>query len=124
MNGQNFLQLILPPAFREDVFELLHDDLGHQGRDRTMSLIKQRLAIDAFFCLNSDSLNSTSQTEYIRKLRDCLNFAYKKAREVSNKAGSKHKRNYERTRSSGLRIWDQVLVRNAGIRGRCKLADQ
>ena len=30
------------PAFREDIFEALHDDLGHQGRDRTMSLIKQR----------------------------------------------------------------------------------
>ena len=42
LNGQNFLQLVLPPAFREDVFEALHDDLGHQGRDRTMSLIKQR----------------------------------------------------------------------------------
>ena len=41
-NGQNFLQLVLPPAFREDVFEALHDDLGHQGRDWTMSLIKQR----------------------------------------------------------------------------------
>ena len=83
-----------------------------------------RLAIDAFFCLNSDLLNSISQTEYIRKLRDCLNFAYQKAREVSKKAGSKHKRNYERARSSVLRIWDWVLVRNAGIRGRCKLADQ
>ena len=41
LNGQNFLQLVLPPALREDVFEALHDDLGHKGRDRTMSLIKQ-----------------------------------------------------------------------------------
>ena len=38
-----------------------------------------RLAIDAFLGLNSDSLNSTSQTEYIRKLRDRLSFAYQKA---------------------------------------------
>ena len=45
LNGQNFLQFVLPPAFREDAFDVLHDDLGHQGRDRTMSLIKQR-----FFC--------------------------------------------------------------------------
>ena len=42
LNGQKFLQHILPPAFREDVFEALHDDLWHQGRDRTTSLIKQR----------------------------------------------------------------------------------
>ena len=40
LNGQNFLQLSSHQF--EDVFEALHDDLGHQGRDRTMSLIKQR----------------------------------------------------------------------------------
>ena len=84
-----------------------------------------RLAIDAFLGLNSDSLNSTSQTEYIRKLRDRLSFAYQKAREVSKKAGSRHKLNYDlRARSSVLRIGDRVLVKNAGIRGRCKLADR
>ena len=84
-----------------------------------------RLAIDAFLGLNSDSLNSTSQTEYIRKLRDCLSFAYQKAREVFKKAGSRHKLNYDlRARSSVLRIGDRVLVKNAGIRGRCKLADR
>ena len=42
LNGQDFLQLVLPPVFRDDVFEALHNDLGHQGRDRTTSLIKQR----------------------------------------------------------------------------------
>ena len=42
LNGQDFLQLVLPPAFRENIITALHDDLGHQGRDRTMSLIKQR----------------------------------------------------------------------------------
>ena len=30
------------PVFREDIFTALLDDLGHQGRDRTMSLVKQR----------------------------------------------------------------------------------
>ena len=84
-----------------------------------------RLAIDAFLGLNLNSLNSTSHTEYIRKLRDHLSFAYQKAREVSKKAGSKHKLNYDlRARSSVLRIGDRVLVKNAGIRGRCKLADR
>ena len=84
-----------------------------------------RLGIGAFIGLNSDLLNSTSQTEYIRKLRDRLSFAYQKAQEVSKKAGSKHKLNYDlRPRNSVLRIGDQVLVKYAGIRGRCKLADR
>ncbi|MEW8546424.1 MAG: ribonuclease H family protein, partial [Candidatus Thiodiazotropha sp.] len=30
LNGQDFLQLVLPPVFREDVFQALHNDLGHQ----------------------------------------------------------------------------------------------
>lgn len=33
---------MLPQAVRKDVFKALHDDLGHQGRDRTLSLFKQR----------------------------------------------------------------------------------
>ena len=66
-----------------------------------------RLATDAFLGLNSDSLNSTYQTEYIRKLRYRLSFAYQKAREVSKKAGSRHKLNYDlRARSSVLRNGD------------------
>ena len=47
------------------------------------------------------------------------------AREVSKKAGSRHKLNYDlRARSSVLRIGDRVHVKNAGISGRCKLADR
>ena len=42
LNEQEFEQLVLPMAFREVVFKAFHDDLGHQGRDRTTSLIKQR----------------------------------------------------------------------------------
>ena len=35
-------QLVLPASMRETIFRAYHDDLGHQGRDRTISLIKQR----------------------------------------------------------------------------------
>ena len=42
INGQDFQQLFLPMAFRDVVFQALPDDLGHQGRDRTTSLVKQR----------------------------------------------------------------------------------
>ena len=36
------LQMLLPVELRDEVFTALHDDLGHQGRDRTVSLFKQR----------------------------------------------------------------------------------
>ena len=42
LNGQEFLQLVLPPNYRDIVFHALHNDLRHQGRDRTTSLMKQR----------------------------------------------------------------------------------
>ena len=38
LNGQEFQQVVLPPVFHDEVFQALHDDLGHQGRDRTTSL--------------------------------------------------------------------------------------
>ena len=47
INGEVFDRLVLPEALRELVFKSYHDDLGHQGRDRTASLIKRR-----FFFLN------------------------------------------------------------------------
>ena len=50
INEQDFQQLGIPPVFRQEVLQALHDDLGHQGRDRT-SLFKQRFfwpGMDAF----------------------------------------------------------------------------
>ena len=59
LNGQEFQQLVIPLGFRDVVFGALHDDLGHQVRDRTTSLIKQR-----FFWPGMDS--------YIReRVRQC-----------------------------------------------------
>ena len=42
LNGQGFLQLVLSPGYEDIVFQALNDDLGYQGRDRTISLIKRR----------------------------------------------------------------------------------
>ena len=39
-NSQEYLRLVLPEKLRDDAFRALHDDLGHQGRDRTSSLSK------------------------------------------------------------------------------------
>ena len=51
VNGEERLLLVLPESLRVDVFKALHDDLGHQGRDRTTSLFKERFyfpGIDQF----------------------------------------------------------------------------
>ena len=41
INGEEFSRFVLPEALRDLVFKSYHDHLGHQGRDRTASLIKQ-----------------------------------------------------------------------------------
>ena len=51
VSNQDFQQLVVPSTYRDDIFKALHSDLGHQERDRTTSLIKQRFfwpGIDAF----------------------------------------------------------------------------
>jgi hypothetical protein len=47
---QKYKQLVLPEGLRDEVSRALHDDLGHQDRDRTISLIKQR-----FFWIGMDT---------------------------------------------------------------------
>ena len=42
IKGETVEQLVLLASMRETIFSAYHDDLGHQGRDRTISLIKQR----------------------------------------------------------------------------------
>ena len=39
VSNQEFRQLVVPLTFRGDIFKALHNDLGHQGRDRTTSFI-------------------------------------------------------------------------------------
>ena len=42
LDGQQVRQLVLPLHFRSVVLKLLHDESGHQGRDRTKSLVQSR----------------------------------------------------------------------------------
>ena len=42
LNGEKVKQLILPGKFRDLVLKSLHDDVGHQGQDRTLSLVRSR----------------------------------------------------------------------------------
>ena len=41
-NDETYDQLVLPSSLKDIVFKAYHDDLGHQGRDRTISLLRQR----------------------------------------------------------------------------------
>ena len=42
LNGEECDQLVLPASMKDTIFKAYHEDLGHQGRDRTTSLIKRR----------------------------------------------------------------------------------
>ena len=42
LNGEKFRQLVLPVRFRALVLKHLHDDVGHQGQERTLSLVRSR----------------------------------------------------------------------------------
>ena len=41
VDGQNTRQLVLPSHFKDKVLGHLHDNMGHQDRDRTLSLVRQ-----------------------------------------------------------------------------------
>ena len=42
IDGQTVIQLVMPEVFYDVVFSGLHEEVGHQGRDRTLSLFKSR----------------------------------------------------------------------------------
>ena len=84
-----------------------------------------RLAIDAFLGITPDTLSSTKSTEYVRKLRQRLDFAYRKAQEHAKKTGAVYKHHYdETTRSSVLMPGDLVLVQKVGVKDKHKLGDK
>ena len=42
LSGSDIQQLVLPEVYQDIALKGLHDEAGHQGRDRTMSLVKSR----------------------------------------------------------------------------------
>ena len=83
------------------------------------STFHESTAIDAFFGLCPDLMYATKQTEYVRKLRQRLNFADEKA---TKRTGLLNKYKYDlKARSSVLQLGDHVLVRHIGLRGKHKL---
>ena len=84
-----------------------------------------RLAIDAFLGLTPDTISAKQKTEYARKLKERLHFAYWAAEKVAKKSADKQKAHYDlKVRHSNLKPGDRVLVKNVGLRGKRKIADR
>jgi transposase InsO family protein len=83
-----------------------------------------RLAIDACLGLDRSSTDTKTTSTYILSLEKTLKHTYalaSKNAKVKAKAG---KYLYDKkVKESALHVGDRVLVRNDGVRGKCKLAD-
>ena len=73
-----------------------------------------------------DVLGDTcSKTRYAQKLKQRLNFAYKKAREISQKQTQKYKLFYDKkVKGSQLQVDDLVLVKSVAWKGRHKIQNK
>lgn len=60
INGEPVKQLVLPFNFRDLVLKQLHDELGHQGQDRTLSLVRARFFWPGF------------ETDVQHKVKNCI----------------------------------------------------
>ncbi len=66
-----------------------------------------------------------SETDYVKSLREKMQYAFEVATKNANKATTAHKNVYDRRiRGATVEVGDRVLVRNTGIRGKCKLANK
>ena len=84
-----------------------------------------RLAIDAFLGTNCQTEKANSRESYAKKLRRRLHFAYEMASQQAAKNSQRYKERFDRkVRDSTLQLGDTVLVRNVGLKGKCKLADK
>ena len=67
---QEFDQILVPTSAKQIVLTVMHDGMGHQGRDRTAYLVKTR-----FFWLGMD-------TDIAEKVRQCMRCILRKTRPV------------------------------------------
>lgn len=84
-----------------------------------------RLPIDICFGLSLSDDASTSQMQYVQKLKADLQAAYKLASEAAFKNHQKNKARYDsRVKYQVLKEGDRVLVKNLGLTGKHKLQDR
>ena len=83
-----------------------------------------RQAIDAFLGVTSDSPVNDHIT-YVSSLGKRLEFAYKTAAKVAEKASKRHKTRYDlRVRHSNLQKGDRILLKKVGFKGKHKLENK
>ena len=70
VSGEEYDQLIVPTTIKDTILQSLHDDMGHQGRDRTSWLVKTM-----FFWIGMDS-------DIENKVRHCGRCVRQKTRAV------------------------------------------
>ena len=85
-----------------------------------------RLPIDFEMGLPVDVLgDSCSKTKYVQKLKQRLNFAYNKAKEMSQKQAQKYKTSYDKKiKGTQLKLNDIVLVKRVAWKGRHKIQNK
>ena len=85
-----------------------------------------RLPIDFEMGLPVDVLgDSCSKTRYVQKLKQRFNFAYKKAKEMSQKQAQKYKSSYDKKiKGSQLQVNDIVLVKRVAWKGRHQIQNK
>ena len=85
-----------------------------------------RLPIDLEMGLPIDGLGDTcSTTRFVHKLKQRLNYAYKRAKEASQKQAQKYKFSYaNKIKGSQLQVDDLVLVKRVAWKGRHKIQNK
>ena len=85
-----------------------------------------RLPIDFELGLPIDVLgDNCSKTRCVHKLKQRLNYAYKRAKEMSQKQAQKYKLSYDkRVKETQLQIDDLVLVKRVAWKGRHKIQNK
>ena len=84
-----------------------------------------RLPLDLRFGVSPDDFTNTDHVKYVKGLRDQLTRAYQLASAASAKSAHANKRRHDvRLHGNDLQSGDRVLVRNLGLKGKNKLADQ
>ena len=77
------------------------------------------------FGVSPDGFTNTDHVKYVKGLREQLTRAYQLASDASAKSAHANKtRRDRRVQGNGLQSGDRVLVRNLGLKGKQKLADQ
>ena len=84
--GQKVKQLVVPEKLRLDMFKAFHDDLGRQGRDRTLILMKRRLywlGMDKFVSMKMEKCGRCTRRKVLpTRAADMVNIVSRSPMEV------------------------------------------